>query len=479
MSSSASQIVLIVEDCNSLSEMYSGYLEDEGYRCIVAQDGKDAENVVADEGRNIDIALIDLKLPDIEGTELMGKIQAMCPDLPVLIITGHGSVNTAVQAMRMGAREFLVKPFPLDKLIYSINRVLEQDITFADSSVEPDSELRSDDQIFHGFIGGSSIMNDVYQIIECAGASDATVFITGESGTGKEVCAEAIHACSARKQKKFIALNCAAIPENLIESEIFGHVKGAFTGAVTDRIGAAALADGGTLFLDEIGELPLVLQAKLLRFIQTLSFQPIGSDKIERVNLRIICATNRDPIAEVAAGRFREDLFYRLHVIPIHMPPLRDRDQDILEMAKAFLRDFSSRENKKFEGYSLDAERELMNYCWPGNVRQMQNIIRNIVVLNDGTTVSSDMLPLELMRKSMNDRTLPHTWDNLVLESDKDDIRPLWIVEKDYIESSIRKCSGNIPKAASQLEVSPSTIYRKIASWKQADKKKHKAGSAA
>ena len=319
-------------------------------------------------------------------------------------------------------------------------------------------------------------MRAVYRVIDQVAASRATVFITGESGSGKEVCAEAIHrhSKSLRCDKPFVTLNCAAIPKDLLESELFGHVKGAFTGAYVERQGVATQADGGTLFLDEICEMDLNIQSKLLRFVQTGTIQKIGGGKTESVDVRLICATNRDPLKEVEAGRFREDLYYRLHVIAIHLPPLRDRVEDVIPIASGFLAEFAKEEGKSFKGFSPEAEARLRAYRWPGNVRQLQNVMRNIVVLNEGILVTPNMLPAPLDKAITDMFPLPsaeEARETQVGASDLatsiDTIRPLWMVEKETIERAMELCDGNIPKAAALLEVSPSTIYRKRLSWQK------------
>lgn len=315
---------------------------------------------------------------------------------------------------------------------------------------------------FQGFIGHSTAMQVVYRMIEQAASSKATVFVTGESGTGKEVCAQAIHKLSLRAQKPFIALNCAAIPKDLIESEVFGHVKGAFTGATSDREGAAMLANGGTLFLDEICEMDLALQGKLLRFLQTGEFNRVGGSKTEKVDVRIVTATNRDPLAEVEAGRFREDLYYRLHVVPIMLPALRERGEDVIEIALALLTTYSAEEKKAFTGFTPEVARMLQSYDWPGNVRQLQNIIRNIVVLHDGERVAPEMVPAPVGGRWAR----PHGFKKTDFSNASAlGIRPLAQVEREAIEAAITACDGNVPKAAVMLGVSPSTIYRKRLVW--------------
>lgn len=310
------------------------------------------------------------------------------------------------------------------------------------------------------FIGTSAPMRALYGIIENAASSKATVFVTGESGTGKEICAQTIHRLSARADKPFIAINCAAIPRELLESELFGHVKGAFTGAIENRDGAVKQAQGGTLFLDEICEMTVEMQSKLLRFLQTLRYARIGSGREEHADVRIICATNRNPLDEIEQGRFRSDLYYRLHVIPIAMPPLRGRGDDILDLADYYLHLYAAEEGKSFRAFSPDAEAFLVHHDWPGNVRELQNMIRYLVVLHDAPRVELAMLTSQLPGVK---NTLPRAPSNG--RGHAPSMTPLWQIEKEAIERAIMLCDGNIPRAAALLEISPSTIYRKKLSW--------------
>jgi len=326
-------------------------------------------------------------------------------------------------------------------------------------------------------------MRDVYRLLRQVASSNATVFVTGESGTGKELCAEALHKRSGRARGPLVSINSSAIPRDLMESEIFGHVRGAFTGAVADRDGAAIQADGGTLFFDEICEMSLDLQAKLLRFVQTGIVSKIGGCAAQKVDVRIICATNKSPLEEVRAGRFREDLYYRLHVVPLHLPPLRQRGDDILRLAEYFLRRISESENKTYSGFSSDTQTLLLKYFWPGNVRELENVIYNIVVMNQGGAVGARMLPLALARSQKALGAEPKQAVSaltqflspaavLPLPALVEDapgllnIRPLWLEEKEIIERAIDLCDGNINLAAVHLDISPSTIYRKKLSWK-------------
>ncbi len=387
--------ILVVEDTPTQAELATAFLNGLGHEVRVAVTAGSALEQVRDW--QPDAMLLDLQLPDFSGFELMRQLRAEAIECAVVVATANGSVNTAVEAMREGAADFLVKPFARARLVTTIANVLEKRALAAElKSVRAKLDRGS----FVGFIGGSPPMQGVYRTIESVAASKASVFIVGESGTGKELAAEAVHRSSPRRGKAFVPINCGAIPRDLLESEIFGHVRGAFTGATADRVGAAKLADGGTLFLDEIGEMPLEMQVKLLRFIQTGTLQPVGSSRLERVDVRFVCATNRDPMAEVEAGRFREDLFYRLYVVPVDLPPLRARGDDVLLIARHFLSQFSREEGRRFTGFSPEAEQALLAYSWPGNVRQLQNVVRNIVVLHDAEAVTPAMLPGLVLRGS-------------------------------------------------------------------------------
>ncbi len=372
---------------------------------------------------------------------------------------------TIVDVIRHGAEDFLEKPISADRLRTTVKNLMEKRRL---QNLVEDYQSNFERDSYHGFIGSSLPMQAVYRIIDAAAPSKASVFISGESGTGKEVCAAAIHEQGNRAGKPFIALNCCAIPKDLMESEIFDHGRGAFTGAATERQGAASQADGGTLFLDEIGEMDMDLQTKLLRFIQTGSFRKLGGNKEEQVDVRFICATNRDPLEAVATGRLREDLYYRLHVVPIQLPALRERGDDIMAIARHFLLSYTEEEGKPFRSFSPEVEVMLRRYAWPGNVRQLQNVIRNIVVLHSEEQVQTCHLPPPL------DQVLnQHELSQLPQPPSKPDqtaaaeqpIRPLATVERETIERAIAMCGGNIPKAAGLLEVSPSTIYRKKQAW--------------
>ncbi|EGQ7930349.1 sigma-54-dependent Fis family transcriptional regulator [Vibrio vulnificus] len=487
--------VLLVEDSTSLAILYKQYVKDEPYDIFHVETGRDAIQFI--ERNTPQLVILDLKLPDMSGEDVLDWINQNDVPTAVIIATAHGSVDIAVSLMNKGAEDFLEKPIKADRLKTSIAVHLKR--AKLEHLVE-NIQSRFDRPRYHGFIGACLPMQAVYKTIDSVAPTSASVFINGESGTGKEVCAEAIHKQSLRKDQPFIAINCGAIPRDLMESEIFGHLKGAFTGATTDRKGAAMLANGGTLFLDELCEMELEMQKKLLRFLQTGTFTPLGGSKEIKVDVRIICATNRDPLKEVEEGRFREDLYYRVHVVPIEMPPLRERGNDIVELANHFLKTYAKEDGKKFNSISKEAQSILKKYNWPGNVRQLQNIIRNIVVLNDDNQLNMEHLPAQLTTKpqtvkepaklsappqpvqaviqemrngheALNHHSLETQTSkanplahNAFHHSDGS-IRPMWQIEREAIQNAIAFCDGNVISAAVMLELSPSTVYRKKQAW--------------
>lgn len=455
--------LLMVEDTASVAALYRSYLTPLEIDINIVGTGREAIESIAH--REPDLILLDLRLPDMTGMDVLHAVKQRSPDVPVIFMTAHGSIDTAVEAMRHGAQDFLIKPCEADRLRVTVNNAIRKASKLKNEADNPGN------QNYQGFIGSSQTMLAVYRTIDSAASSKASIFITGESGTGKEVCAEAIHAASRRGDKPFIAINCAAIPKDLIESELFGHVKGAFTGAATDRQGAAELADGGTLFLDELCEMDLDLQTKLLRFIQTGTFQKVGSSKMKSVDVRFVCATNRDPWKEVQEGRFREDLYYRLYVIPLHLPPLRERGDDVIEIANSLLGYMSKEEGKGFVRLAPEVVERFKQYEWPGNVRQLQNVLRNVVVLNEGREITLNMLPPPLNQPSESIISVPKASAAPVSVHE---IFPLWMTEKQAIEKAIEACDGNIPRAAGYLDVSPSTIYRKLQTWNEKVQEKEK-----
>ncbi len=479
--------ILIVEDTATLSMVYRQALSRVGHSVICAFDLAEARGVLVKD--TPDLVLLDLQLPDGDGLDLLGELRASMPQVPVIVITANGSINRAVQAMRAGAFDFMVKPFDDARLVNAVQNALVAKPHVPE--VVSEIETESDAVGFEGFISRSQEMTDIYRMIRSIGRSTATVFITGESGTGKDVCARAIHANSTRANRAFVPLNCAAIPRDLLESEVFGHLKGAFTGALSDKPGAAAVADRGTLFLDEICEMDLSLQTKLLRFLQTSTIQPVGAPRPTPVDVRIVCATNRDPLEEVRAGRFREDLYYRLHVVPIRMPALRGRKDDILDIARSSLLQAAAEEGKSFTGFDAECAQLLANHPWPGNVRQLLNVIRNVAVLHDGPLVTPGMLPTEitLSPRDRGDFSGRNPADARVAQlhpvrmpaesrAGHDGGRVAGLIglsmaeaEREIIEATIAHCGGSIPRAARMLELSPSTIYRKIETWNDPERR--------
>ncbi|NOX72727.1 MAG: sigma-54-dependent Fis family transcriptional regulator [Alphaproteobacteria bacterium] len=457
--------LLLIEDMPSLQMVYEAVLRKAGFQVTSA--GTAAEGLAKFRANRPKVVLLDLKLPDRDGLDLMDDLIELAPDVRVIVITANGSINKAVQAMRGGAFEFLVKPFDENRLI----QVIENAINLLRASEAKSKPIVRNGQ-FQGFIGASPEMQKIYCRICSISGSMATVFISGESGTGKEVAAQAVHDTSTRASGPFVPLNCGAIPADLLESEVFGHLKGSFTGAIADKIGAAGAADGGTLFLDEICEMDMSLQTKLLRFLQTSTIQPVGSVSARKVNVRIICATNRDPFEEVKKGRLREDLFYRLHVIPIELPALRARGEDVIQIAEHILKLFAAEEGRIFQRLDDDVKALFRRLPWPGNVRQLLNTLRNVVVLNDAECVTTTMLPLEILHLG-EDATPPATAqpdmpETAPVGSDLGPLigRPLAEIERIVIENTIAQNGGSISKAARVLDVSPSTLYRKLEAWR-------------
>jgi two-component system repressor protein LuxO len=460
--------ILIVEDSPTLALTYREYMRPLGLPIHMADTGSKALDLISAE--NPTVILLDLKLPDMDGITILKELKALKSQARAIVITAHGSVTVAVEAMREGASDFLLKPFTAERITTTVKNALE--IHRLSNLVEQFEGKQT--KKFNRFIGESPAMQAVYRMIEDSAPSKASVFIMGPSGTGKELCAEAIHHMGPRKSGRFIALNCAAIPENLIESEIFGHKKGAFTGASADREGAAVAANNGTLFLDEICEMPLDLQSKLLRFIQTGQVVPVGSNTPVNVNVRFVCATNRIPWEEVEAGRFREDLYYRLHVVPIHLPPLRERGRDVISIAKHMLQTYAAEEGKDFSHIEPEAEARLLAHSWPGNVRELGNVMQSTVVLNDGPMLKADMLE-KLMGPSRNtsiSATIGAS-DNVsrMHTQPHGEIEPFAVSERKLIERAIALEGGKVRKAAVKLGLNPSTLYRKLHEWAEADQK--------
>lgn len=461
---------LLIESTAPLRMVYEQLIRAAGHDVHIAADGDGALTLF--HAHQPGIVLLDLALHDRNALDLLRDILAAHPATRVIVLASNDAFPRAKEAMRLGAFDYLLRPFDERQFTASLANAARD--TGTDRN---DTQNEAD---FHGFIGQSPPMQEVYHRIRSVSRSTATVFITGESGTGKEVCAQAIHDRSNRADRPFIPLNCGAIPSELLESEVFGHLKGAFTGAIADKPGAAAAADGGTLFLDEICEMDLNLQTKLLRFLQTSTIHPVGAARPRKVDVRIICATNRDPMAEVRAARFREDLFYRLRVVPIHLPPLRDRDDDVLHIARQALARLRKEEGSRFDDLSPQVQRLFRALPWPGNVRQLLNVLHNAAVLHDGPLVTPDMLPAEILNpanlsiaprdegegdsRSRGPASGP-AQPSLALNELVG--RTLAEIEQMVIEATVDHCDGSLPKAARMLGVSPSTLYRKREAWEK------------
>lgn len=471
--------ILLIEDTPSLQLLYRAALTKAGYAVVTA--GTAGEGLELLLEATPQVILLDLVLPDRDGLDLMREMLQLHPGLHVVVMTAHGSINKAVEAMRAGAHEFLVKPFDEARLLNVVANAHKTALAKPRAKVVapvvavlPAAANPVPAPIGSGFIGSSEAMAAIHATIVSVARSMATVFITGESGTGKELCALAVHSNSPRANGPFIALNCGAIPQDLLESEVFGHMKGSFTGAISDKPGAATAADGGTLFLDEVCEMAPALQTKLLRFLQTSTVVPVGATRPRKVNVRIVCATNRDPMEAVRRGQFREDLFYRLFVVPIHMPPLRERGDDVIEIAETALARFAQEEGKQFDGIAPDVRALFRRLPWPGNVRQVLNVIRNVAVLHEGGVLTSAMLPASLPQQAQDlliaqrpahPSEPPSQPEPLGLDALLG--RPLAEIERLVIEATLAQHNGSVPKAARVLELSPSTLYRKIEAWTQ------------
>ncbi len=384
--------ILVVDDEAAQRELIRGFLERQGYEVLAAAGGEQALEILKREP--VELILTDQRMPDFSGLELLKSARALNPEIYVIVMTAYGNIETAVEAMKAGASEYLTKPLHLEELRHKIERIRERHLLYVENQ-ELRQALESRHRI-EGIIGESGQMLEVVSLVRRVAASEATVLIRGESGTGKELIAKAIHYASPRASAPLVRVNCAALPENLLESELFGHERGAFTGAVATRKGRFETADGGTLFLDEIGDLPLHLQAKLLRVLQEKEFERVGSSQPIKVNVRVLSATHRDLEALMKSGQFREDLYYRLNVVTIMLPPLRERRQDLPMLMEHFLAAFAKKNHKTIRGFTHEARQALLRYDYPGNVRELENLIERAVVLTRDEVIGREDLPLTL-----------------------------------------------------------------------------------
>ena len=447
------QSILIVDDEISIRESLTGILQDEGFHPVSVESGERAIERVSEE--KPDLVLLDIWMPGMDGMETLTKIRDIYPDQLVIIMSGHGTIETAVKATKLGAYDFIEKPLSLEKVLLSI-----QNAAKVGQLVEENRELKAKIGKEHEMIGNSKPIKDLKKQIKIAAPTSGWVLITGENGTGKELVARAIHQNSNRQACPFIEVNCAAIPEELIESELFGHEKGSFTGATTQRRGKFDQAHKGTLFLDEIGDMSLKTQAKVLRILQEHKFERVGGNKTIEVDVRVIAATNKDLEKEIAEGRFREDLFYRLNVIPFYVPPLRDRKADIPQLATHFLEYFCSKESRDTKVLDEEAVQAIKSYSWPGNVRELKNLIERLVIMSPGKTITRNQLPQAVSDKkeTLEKDQETHKFSAATFRNAKEEF------EKEFLIQKLEENEWNISRTAEAIEVERSNLHRKIKS---------------
>ncbi|GAB6066067.1 sigma-54 dependent transcriptional regulator [Aquifex pyrophilus] len=431
--------VLVVEDDVAFGKLLEEFLSLRGHEVHLAKSGSEAFKKL--EEHRYEVILLDLLLPDINGMEILKKVKKDNQFTEVIVITGHGTIRTAVEAMKLGALDFLTKPCSLEEIDINLKRAFET------VSIKKENKLLKREKYvrekYEEYVFESPAMKEVLRKAERISCADCPVLITGETGTGKEVIARYIHKLSDRSSKPMVAVNVASIPENLVEAELFGYERGAFTGATTGKEGFFELANGGTIFLDEIGELNHSVQAKLLRVLENGSFYRLGGRKEMKTDARVIAATNRDLKKLVEEGRFREDLYYRLNVVEIHIPPLRERKEDIIPLAKHFLRKFSSKYGKRLSELSREAEEVLLSYHWPGNVRELRNIIERVVLFSDEEKEVVEKEELSCLTYNSN-------------------LKPIELIEREQILKTLREVNNNKKKAAEILGIPLRTFYRKL-----------------
>lgn len=435
--------IVVVDDEHLIRWSLEQNLKKQGYDVLTAGNGEDALKIIRDE--QPDLVLLDIQLPGISGMQVLEKVKEFDEEIIVIMVTAHGGLETAVNAMRMGAHDYINKPFNLDEMSIVIKKALEtSDLRREVARLRSEHKKQGPPEI----IGCGKHMQNILGMMEKIAKSDAsTVLILGESGTGKELVAKWIHYSSARADKPFVAINCAAVPATLLESELFGHEKGAFTDAKSTKKGLFELADGGTVFLDEIGDMEMGMQAKLLRFLEDRTFRRIGGGKVFSVDVRIVSATNKELLKAIEEKTFRNDLYYRLQVIPIYLPPLRDRREDILPLASHFIAGFNNEFNKSVNGISKMAEKMLQDYHWPGNIRELKNVIERAIILGNEDTLLLEHLPLEIIAKSSSTGT---PGSNFKLPPEGVDIDE---VERELIRQALEVSDWNQSKAAKKLNL--------------------------
>jgi len=442
--------VLVIDDETNIRKTLEGVLSDDGYDVILAGDG--AQGLEVFSRSFVDAVLLDVWMPGMDGIETLKKIRESYPIVPVIMISGHGTIDTAVKAVKMGAFDFIEKPISLTKLLITLSRAIEQGYLLRENV-----ELKERVEKKYRLVGDSESMGRVRAEIAAAGPTNASVLVSGENGSGKEIVAREIHRRSKRADRPFVAVNCAAIPEELIESELFGHEKGAFTGATVRRRGRFELGDGGTLFLDEVGDMSPRTQAKILRVLEEKQFERIGGGEKIRADVRIIAATNRNLPKEVEAGRFRDDLYFRLNVFPIVVPPLRDRREDIPSITEHFVAEICAEHGKERKKVPRAAMERLMAHTWPGNVRELRNVVERLVILSTGTVIGEDIIRRVLSAESVRAET-PHA-----PVFDQEDFREAVLAfEKEFLTRKLRQNEFNVSRTAERLGLDRTSIHRKM-----------------
>ncbi|MBD3267639.1 response regulator [bacterium] len=436
--------ILVVDDERGMCHILKRMLTDQGYSVDTANSAEDA--LIQFPKDDYGLAMIDIRMPGMDGLQLLDKVKELSPDTAVIMMTAYGTVETAVTAMKKGAYEYITKPFNNDEVIHIIRNAFER-IRLLDRNKYLAQQLEEKTGL-QGIIGQSKPMQELFHLIEKVSPTDSTVLILGESGTGKELVAHAIHNQSTRKEEKFLAINCGALPRELIESELFGHEKGAFSGAHQRKIGLFESADEGTVFLDEIGDLPMDLQVKILRVLEQKEIRRIGSVQSKNVDVRILAATNRDLKEDVRDGSFREDLFYRLSIMDLQLPPLRERREDIKPLAEHFITTFNQKMNRSVEGISPDALKMLMNYHWPGNVRELENVIQRCMILRDEGTIQEDDLPKNLVPD------IKSTGSPLFDPRQIQFVKAREAFEHEYLKELLQVNNGNVTRSALMAGIS-------------------------
>ena len=450
--------VLIVDDERNIRSGLSIAFEDEDFDTLEAENGEVAWNII--NKKSVDLVITDLRMPVLSGYDLLKRISSTFPTLPVIVLTGHGTIEDAVKAMQDGAIDFFTKPVDLDHIILTARKALQNSKILEQNRrlTEEITTLKQKVQARGTIIGKSEKLTKMMSLIEQVAPTRASVLVTGESGVGKELVADALHRLSDRKDGPFIKVHCASLSSNLLESELFGHEKGAFTGAVSQKKGRFELADGGTIFLDEIGEIDSATQVKILRVLQEREFERVGGTETVKVDVRIVAATNRDLLEEVKKGNFREDLYYRLNVVHIEVPPLRERKEDIPLLMSSFLEEFNREDNRTIEGFSPAARKAMYAYSWPGNIRQLRNTIESAVVTCRGKVIDTGDLPEQIVAEN---------------RAGEVSIRlgvTLSEAERTVIMSTLDFCEGNKTKASEMLGIGRKTLHRKLEEYNVEDK---------